>query len=291
MPQKEFFVDLHIHTNCSDGVFTPSEAVAYASKVGLSAVSITDHDTVDGVQETIDAGKKYGVEVIPGIELSAQFDNAAKTEMHILGYYINWKSQSFNQALDIFKKARKQRAKDIFLKLKNLNIELAPDGLIENVGNRNIGRLHFAKALVEKKYVSNIGEAFQRFLGADKPAYVEKYSISPKDAISLIIKAGGIPVLAHPYYGHYSNKNIFKGLINDGLMGIEAWHKSHPINIVKKFLSIAEEMNLIATGGSDCHGSYGTDSPLMGKIKVPYSVVEELEKKKKQLDETTIYDF
>lgn len=285
MSQKEFFVDLHIHTNFSDGVFTPTQVVEYASQVGLSAISITDHDTVDGVEEALEAGKKYGVEVIAGIELSAELDNITKTEMHILGYYVNHKSKTFNDSLKIFKKVRLQRAKDIFEKLRNLNIILDPEGLIEGVGDKIVGRLHFAKALLEKGYVSSISEAFQLYLGLDKPAYVPKHYISPKDAISLIIKAGGIPALAHPYYGHYSNKNIFKGLISDGLMGIEAWHKSHPTHITKKFLSIAENMDLVATGGSDCHGAYGKDSPLIGKIKIPYSVVEALEEKKRQLDE------
>lgn len=285
MSQKEFFVDLHIHTNFSDGVFTPAQVVEYAAQVGLSAISITDHDTVDGVQEAIEAGKKYGVEVIAGIELSAELDNVTKTEMHILGYYVNHKSKAFNDSLSIFKKVRLQRAKDIYNKLKALNINLNAQGLIEGVGAKIVGRLHFAKALLENGYVSSISEAFRLYLGLNKPAYVPKHYISPKDAISIIIKAGGIPVLAHPYYGHYSNKNIFKGLINDGLMGIEAWHKSHPPHITKKFLSIAENMNLVATGGSDCHGAYGKDLPLIGKIKVPYSVVEALEEKKRCLDE------
>lgn len=284
MQHEDFFVDLHIHTCFSDGVFTPSETVSYASKVGLSAVSITDHDTVDGIEEAIEAGKKYGVEVIPGIELSAELDNVPKTEMHILGYYINWKSLSFKNALSIFKKVRVQRAKEIFSKLENLGIKLNPEGLICGVGEKIIGRLHFAKALLENRYVSSISDSFQKYLGVDKPAYVPKHYITPSDAIDLIIRAGGIPVLAHPYYGHYSNKNIFKRLINDGLMGIEAWHNSHPPHIVKKFLSIADEMNLIATGGSDCHGGYGNEPPIMGKIKVPYSVVEALEEKKRQLD-------
>ncbi|MDD5101996.1 MAG: PHP domain-containing protein [Endomicrobiaceae bacterium] len=284
MQHEDFFVDLHIHTSYSDGVFSPFEAVAYASKVGLSAISITDHDTVDGIGEAIEAGKQYGVEVIPGIELSAELDNITKTEMHILGYYINWKSQTFKDALSIFKKVRVQRAKEIFSKLESIGIKLKPDGLIACIGEKIVGRLHFAKALLEGKYVSSISDAFQKYLGIDKPAYVPKHYITPADAIGLIIRAGGIPVLAHPYYGHYSNKNIFKGLINDGLMGIEAWHNRHPQHIVKKFLSIADEMNLIATGGSDCHGAYGNETPLMGKIKVPYSVVELLEEKKRQLD-------
>ena len=130
MSQKEYFVDLHIHTCFSDGIFTPEQVVEYSSRVGLSAISITDHDTVDGVQRAVEAGKKYGVEIISGIELSAELDNVTKTEMHILGYYVNWKSKSFNDALAVFKKVRIQRAKSIFEKLKDLNIELEPEGLV-----------------------------------------------------------------------------------------------------------------------------------------------------------------
>ncbi len=282
MQHEVFYVDLHIHTTFSDGALSPTEVVAYASKVGLSAISITDHDTVDGMQEAVDAGKVYGVEVIPGIELSAQ-ENAGSQEMHILGYYIDWKSQDFNAALDVLKNARKQRAKTIFQNLKKSGIELDGDGLVENTGGKNIGRLHFAKALVEKKYVGSISEAFQKFLGSGRSAYVPKYFMSPKNAIEIIKKAGGIPVLAHPYYGRYGKKDIFKELINCGLMGIEAWHKSHPPNIVKKFLNMAEELNLIVTGGSDCHGGYGKEVPLMGRIKVPYRVVEELERAEEKI--------
>ena len=231
-----------------------------------------------------DLEKKYGVEVVPGIELSAELDNVSRTEMHILGYYVNYKSKSFLDSLSVFKKVRIQRANEIYSKLEKLGMSLDPEGLIQNIENKVIGRLHFTKALVDKKYVSSISEAFQKYLGLDKPAYVPKHYISPKEAISLIIRAGGIPVLAHPYYGHYSNKNIFKALINDGLMGIEAWHSSHPQHIVKKFLSIADEMGLVATGGSDCHGGGYGNMPLIGKIKVPYSALEALEERKAVLD-------
>jgi hypothetical protein len=284
MQHEVFYVDLHIHTTFSDGALSPTEVVAYASKVGLSAISITDHDCVDGIEEAIKAGKKYGVEVISGIELSAELDNISRTEMHILGYYVNYKSKSFLDALSIFKKVRIQRANEIYLKLEKLGMKLDPEGLIQNIENKVIGRLHFAKALVDKQYVSSISEAFQKYLGLDKPAYVPKHYISPKEAINLIIRAGGIPVLAHPYYGHYSNRNIFKSLINDGLMGIEAWHSSHPQHIVKKFLNIADEMGLVATGGSDCHGGGYGNLPLIGKIKVPYSALEALEERKAILD-------
>ena len=284
MQHEVFYIDLHIHTTFSDGALSPTEVVSYASKVGLSAISITDHDCVDGISEAIEAGKKYGVEVVPGIELSAELDNVSRTEMHILGYYVNHKSKSFLDSLSIFKKVRIQRANEIYSKLEKLGMKLDPEGLIQNIENKVIGRLHFAKALVDKQYVSSISEAFQQYLGLDKPAYVPKHYISPKEAIGLIIRAGGIPVLAHPYYGHYSNKNIFKSLINDGLMGIEAWHSSHPQHIVKKFLNIADEMGLVATGGSDCHGGGYGNSPLIGKIKVPYSALEALEERKAVLD-------
>lgn len=284
MQHEMFYIDLHIHTTFSDGALSPTEVVSYASKVGLSAISITDHDCVDGIAEAVEAGKKYGVEVVPGIELSAELDNVSRTEMHILGYYVNYKSKSFLDSLSVFKKVRIQRANEIYSKLEKLGMSLDPEGLIQNIENKVIGRLHFAKALVDKKYVSSISEAFQKYLGLDKPAYVPKHYISPKEAISLIIRAGGIPVLAHPYYGHYSNKNIFKALINDGLMGIEAWHSSHPQHIVKKFLSIADEMGLVATGGSDCHGGGYGNMPLIGKIKVPYSALEALEERKAFLD-------
>jgi predicted metal-dependent phosphoesterase TrpH len=283
MSAQDFFVDLHVHTNYSDGVLTPSETVELASKLKLAAISITDHDTVSGLEEAFEAGKKFGVEIISGVELSSELDTARKTEMHILGYHINPKSQALVETLNIFKRARVKRAGEILKKLSALGINLKSGELLKNSGGRIIGRLHFAKALVEEGFVENISEAFNKYLATGKPAYESKIFISPGDAIKLIIKAGGIPVLAHPYYGHYNNKNILKGLVSDGLMGIEAWHIKHPDHAVKKFLAIAEEFNLIPTGGSDCHGPFKDEPAILGKIKVPYSVIEALENKKRLL--------
>jgi hypothetical protein len=284
MASKDFFVDLHIHTNYSDGVFSPTEVVAYASKVGLTAIAITDHDTVDGIAEAMNAGKQSNIEVISGIELSAEYGDVQKTEMHILGYYVDWKSTKLKETLDIFKNARTERAKEIFSRLWKIGIKLNPEGLIVCIEKKVIGRLHFAKVLIENGIVASVQEAFQKYLSTDQVAYVPKYSITPKQAIELIRDSGGIPVLAHPYYGHYNNIDVIKGLVDDGLQGIEVWHNRHPEHVVRKLLSIADELNLIATGGSDCHGVYGNQTtPLIGKIKVPYSVIESLEKEKQKI--------
>ena len=284
MPVQEFFVDLHVHTNFSDGALSPSETVELASKLKLAAISITDHDTVDGFEEAFEAGKKFGVEVISGVELSSELETLKKHETHILGYYVNTKSKTLQDTLNIFKKTRIKRANEILKKLSGLGVNLKSEELLKDADKGVIGRLHFAKAIVEEEFAANISDAFYKYLSPDKPAYVPKMVISPKDAIELIIKAGGIPVLAHPYYGHYCNKNVLKGLINDGLMGIEAWHIKHPASVVKKFLALASELDLIPTGGSDCHGPFKEEAAVLGKVKVPYSVVEALENKRKQLN-------
>jgi predicted metal-dependent phosphoesterase TrpH len=275
--KNDFYVDLHIHTNYSDGAFSPDEVVEYASKMKLTAISITDHDSVDGIEEALDAASKNGLEVIPGIELSAEIGDCAKSEMHILGYHIDYKSIELKEVLDVFKKARFKRAKEILEKLKKNGVDIKDKSFIDEAGDKAIGRLHFAKSLIEEGYVNSISEAFQRYLAVGKPAYVPKYAISASDAIKLIRKSGGVPVMAHPYYTHYNDKSMLGSLVKAGLMGSEAWHIKHPDSAVKKFLSLADEFDLIATGGSDCHGPYKDEPPIIGSVRVPYYVVEKLE--------------
>jgi predicted metal-dependent phosphoesterase TrpH len=275
------YIDMHIHTSFSDGVFTPREVVEYASKKNLSAISITDHDSVDGIDEALAFASQNGIEIVPGIELSSEVESeSGKTEMHILGYFINYKSEHLKKYLDIFKKARYDRAVRIFEKLKENGIELKNTDFINNIGNKVIGRLHFAKAMFEEKFVGSVQEAFQKYLSKDKLAYAPKYSISAKDAVKLILDCGGIPIMAHPYYIHYTDVNLFKSLMDCGLMGIEAWHIKHSESVVGKFIDLAKKFNLLVTGGSDCHGPYKKDSPVMGKVKVPYSVLLNLKKAK-----------
>jgi predicted metal-dependent phosphoesterase TrpH len=278
----DLYVDLHIHTNYSDGIFTPRQAVEYAAKMKLSAISITDHDCVNGIDEALDTGAKIGVEVVPGIELSSEIIfNSQKSEIHILGYYIDYKSTKFQETLSVFKEARYNRAIEILEKLKKCGAELKDDSFAKDAGDKVIGRLHFAKALFEQKLVGSIQEAFWKYLSIDKPAYVPKYYISTTDAIKLILNAGGIPVVAHPYCINYNgDKNMFVTLIKDGLKGIEAWHTKHSKSASKRFLSLAKEFNLLVTGGSDCHGPYKKEMPIMGNVKVPYLALENLKKAK-----------
>lgn len=274
-------IDLHIHTNCSDGVFSPREAVEYARKINLAAVSITDHDSVAGVNEALQTASKIGIEVIPGIELSSEILlECRKIEVHVLGYFIDYKSGKLQDILEVFKKARYQRALKMLDRLKKSGVGLKDDSFVKGGGIKSVGRLHFAKALVEEKFARSVHEAFDRYLICGRPAYVPKYSISAREAVKLILSFGGIPVIAHPYHT-YSAENVIKLLVQDGLMGIEVWHIKHSASAAQKFLNLAEEFNLIITGGSDCHGPYKNEPPVMGRVKVPYSVVESLKKRKR----------
>jgi predicted metal-dependent phosphoesterase TrpH len=286
------YIDMHIHTSCSDGVFTPTEAVEYALKMKLSAISITDHDSIDGIDEAVNFALPKNIEIIPGIELSSEIESeSGKSEMHILGYYVDYKSERLKSLLSIFKKARHERAVKIFERLKENGIELKNSGFIKNISSKSIGRMHFAKALIEERFVGSVQEAFQRYLSKDKLAYVPKYSISAKDAIKLILDSGGVPVMAHPYYIHYTDIDLFKSLVDSGLKGIEAWHIKHSENVVRKFLDIAQEFNLIVTGGSDCHGPYKKENPVMGKVKVPYSVLINLKKAKESFKKIDLWNI
>ncbi|MDR2067139.1 MAG: PHP domain-containing protein [Endomicrobium sp.] len=277
MNQDHKFIDMHIHTNYSDGAFSPTEVIEYASKVELLAISITDHDCVSGIDEALSVAKKNNIEVIPGIELSCQVENCLqKMEMHILGYFIDYKSKKLQNILSTFKQTRYARALTILDKLKEHNIVFKDKIFIQNAQNQSIGRLHFAKALVMEGFVGSVQEAFQRYLSYDKPAYVPKHYMSPIEAIELILSVGGLPVMAHPYYMHYNDKDMLKNLVDNGLAGIEVWHVKHTDGLVKKLLALAREFNLIVTGGSDCHGPFKKDIPTMGRIKVPYYVLDEL---------------
>jgi len=282
---EELFVDLHIHTNFSDGSFTPEEVVRYAQEVGLSAISITDHDITDGILPAIKEGVKRGIEVIPGVELSVELKNSSEGEMHILGYFINWEDVQFQEQLRLFRNIRERRAIHILEKLSQIGIKLDEKKLLE-FGTGSIGRLHIAKFLLEEGYVKDIPEAFHKYLGWGKPAYVPKFRLKPEDAIKIIKKIGGIPVLAHPFYGNYGNRNLISELVRFGLKGIESWHSKHPEKTQQLFISLAKEFNLIVTGGSDCHGPVGDEPPLIGTQKVPYEVLLNLKKAKCEIDKS-----
>lgn len=271
-------IDLHIHTVYSDGTFTPTEVVKKAKELGLTAVSITDHDSVSGVEEAIRAGEKIGVEVVPGIEMSS---NIGEDEIHILGYYLNWKDKTFLAQLQLFQEDRAKRNQKLLKRLEKLGMKLDYQE-IKNIAPRGVvSRLHIARLMVKNGYVSSIGEAFEEWLNAGKPAYIGRMKVSPFEVIQLILKVDGIPVLAHPYLS--KRDDLIPEMVKRGLMGIEVYQSVHNEQTVAHYRKIAEEYHLLITGGSDCHGK-GKGKILMGTVDIPSSILDELKKAKGRIE-------
>lgn len=263
------YADLHLHTDQSDGKLSPEKVVAEANRAGLSAIAITDHDMLDGIEPALSAGKKYNVEVISGLELSAEHNSE---EIHILGYFINWKNKRLKERLCEFRELRYSRALKIIDKLRKMGVSIELSDIIDQTETSYIGRPHLAAALVQNGYADSISEAFQRFLGNHAPAYMPKDAFLPSEAIEMILEADGIPVLAHP---GVSKNNILDELIDNGLMGIEAFHPYHSIPLSDYYCDIAHKRNLLITGGSDFHG-FENNKNALGLIRLPYEYVEHL---------------
>ncbi len=252
--------DLHTHTYYSDGRFAPAVLIEMAQRSGLNILSITDHDNVDGIEEAMEAGKEAGIEIIPGVELSSEHRGR---EVHVLGYFMDCRSQDFLQHLKRFRELRKTRAEKIVDNLNTLNIPLKMCDVLEQVrGNASIGRPHIAYAMVEKKFISNYYEAFSKFLGDYKPAYEKKPNISTREAIKLISNAGGLSFVAHP--GKIVREDVLIEIIEFGIDGIEVIHPSHSAEDVRYFQGVASQYFLLESGGSDFHGGRINDDSLLG---------------------------
>jgi hypothetical protein len=268
------FADLHVHTNASDGDYGPEEVVKQAKEIGLAAIGIADHDTVGGIDKALEAGKKYGVEVIPGVELSSEFE---QSEVHILGYFIDWRDREFNNELHKFQEARKVRAEKILEKLHKLGINISHKEVAAVAGDGAIGRPHIAEVLEQHGYVRTKDAAFAKYLAYGRPAYVPKHRLLPKDSIDIIHRIGGVAILAHPVFAQANN--LLPDLCEFGLDGIEVYHSKHDSATTAYYAKIAKELHLLVTGGTDCHG---VDSPL-GTVKVPYELVEKMKARHKLL--------
>ena len=271
------FVDLHIHTQYSDSTLTPQKVVDLAYEKGFSAISITDHDCIDGIAPSIERASKYNLEIIPGVELTAEDDDL---EAHILGYFIDWKADWFAKKLIEICRARVNRICEMVAKLKNTGIDIDPNKVFELSGPGSVGRLHLATILYNEGYTSSINEAFRKYIGNKAPCYVKKFKLTPQEAIDMILKLGGVPVLGHPRV--LGRDDLIPKLVEKGLKGIEVYHTGHPNNITLRYEDIAFKHGLLKTGGSDCHGM-GKGDILIGKIKVPYSVVEDLRKEAEKI--------
>lgn len=270
------YADLHIHTNLSDSTFSPREVVEAAYKCNLSAIGITDHDSVNGIAPVTKIAKEYNIEVVPGIELSTELNGE---EMHILGYYIDYKKEWFLEKLSFLREHRLIRAKTIIEKLNKIGVRITIEEVLNISGKGAVGRMHIAKVLMNKRYISNISDAFARFIGSNAPAYVKKYKITPSEGIDIIRKVNGISVLAHP---QTIGKNFhIPTLVEYGLDGIEVYHSDHSAKGTKKYLEIAKQYDLLISGGSDCHGK-GKDKILIGTTKIPYDLLENIRNKAKE---------
>jgi len=248
-------IDLHTHSNCSDGSLSPRELVQLAKKRDLRAIALTDHDTVAGVAEAVAAGKELGVEVVPGVEISAQYPPGT---MHILGYCFSPSQPEFLKALKKLQEVRAARNPKIIERLQALGLEITTAEVL-NLSSGQVGRPHIAKALVNRGYVSSIDEAFSRYLQKGAVAYVEKFRFSPREAIALIRGAGGLAVLAHPFTLGITEPReltlLVKELQEMGLAGLEVFYPEHTKEMIVLYQDLAKNLGIVCTGGSDFHGN------------------------------------
>jgi hypothetical protein len=274
------FVDLHIHSTASDGSLTPRELVAHARAQGMQAVALTDHDTIDGLEEALAAGAELGLEVIPGVEISAHH---APGSMHILGYFINHRNGRLDQQLQVLKQARADRNPQIIAKLKKLGLAISLAEVEDVSGGGQVGRPHIAQVLQQKGYVATFQEAFEKYLGNHGPAYVSKFRFPPRDAIAMITAAGGVASLAHPFTLEYSSPGHLKMTLQQlqewGLAALEVYYPEHPPERQALYSRLARELGLLMTGGSDFHGAIKPDVKIgvVGPGQyVSYDLVEKL---------------
>jgi predicted metal-dependent phosphoesterase TrpH len=279
-------IDLHAHTTASDGTLSPAELVDLAEQAGLKALAVTDHDTLDGLPEALARGKEISIEVIPGVEISAEFKPGT---MHILGYLIDYQSGPLADKLERLQQARRDRNPQIVAKLNGLGMEISMDEIVARAGGGQIGRPHFAKVLMDKGYVGSVQEAFDRYLAKGGAAYVDKFRFTPQEAIELIHRAGGVAVLAHPFTLRLSDEDLDSTLADfkdAGLDGLEVYYSEHTPDMSRAYVALAEKYSLAPSGGSDFHGNNKDKIKLgtgLGDLRVPYSFLTGLKKRRKEI--------
>jgi len=249
------YIDLHTHSTASDGTFPPWEVVRLAKERRLKALALTDHDTIAGLPEAVAAGQEFGIEVIPGVEISAKHPQGS---MHILGYFLDYENDRLAQRLAVLQQARKDRNPRIIAKLNQLGIPLTMEQVERISGGGQVGRPHIARALYQSGFVRSLQEAFDIYLGNNGRAYVSKFRFPPDEAIAMIRDARGIPVLAHPFTLGLETSETLRPLLKElmalGLAGIECYYPEHSSGQEGLYLFLARELGLLITGGSDFHG-------------------------------------
>ena len=278
------YIDLHVHSNCSDGTCTPEELVDLAAGQGLVAFALTDHDTVDGVERAMNAAKDRHIQVIPGVELSCEYtiSPTRKQEIHILGYNLDWNQPELCETLDAVAKERDDRNRKMCENLNHAGYPIDYDSLVERFGNTVLTRAHFARFLLEKGAIPSIDSAFKKILAQDGPYFVMRKYLTPEKGIELIKKAGGMPVLAHPLLYKMSVTelhNLLTELKGYGLQGVEAMYSRNRGNDEAFVRKLASEYGLFITGGTDFHGANKPDLEIgtgEGNLRVPVMLLENL---------------
>ena len=292
-------VDLHLHSCVSDGKYTPAEVVGKAAGLGLDVIALTDHDNVDGIPAALEAARNFpGLKVIPGVEISTlimgthELDSPKQAkhpvrlpngqtidesggEAHVLGYFIDYTDQELLETLKTMRDSRELRAEGMVNKLAALGLPVEWKRVQEIAGDGSIGRPHIAQALLEKGHISTIKEAFDKYIAFGGPAYVERAKLSPEEAVELITRAKGLPVLAHPLFINDPEALITR-LKKHGLIGIETYYKKYTTEEIMGLLRLADTYDLIATGGSDYHGLDDNAEMMMGGTDVPVAAAEQL---------------
>lgn len=270
-------IDLHTHSTFSDGTFTPLQLVKYAEEKGLKAFALTDHDTTEGIKEA--KSIETNVEVISGVEISTRYD---KKEIHIAGLYINENDADLNKQLKYYREKRVTRNFEILEKLNSLGVDITIDDVKESCTGDVISRAHIAKALVSKGFVGSYTEAFDRYLGDNKCAYVPRETLNYEESMELITKAGGVPVLAHPLLYKMSDTNLENMMVKlrqKGLKAVEVYYSTHSNSDTQHVMAMANRVGLIYSGGSDFHGATKPKIDMgtgMGKLAVPYEILEKI---------------
>ena len=266
-------IDLHVHSTASDGRYGPEELVHKAAELGLAIIAIADHDSVDGIAPAISAAKAFPqLRVIPAVEISTDTPGG---EVHILGYFIDCSNDELKTSLARFRNSRRGRAQKMIEKLENLGIHIDWQRVQEIAGSGSVGRPHIAQAMLEKGYITSLAEAFTKYIGQGGPAYAEREKMTPVEAVELVVRTSGLPVLAHPFTVNDPEALVIK-LKASGLVGIEAYYNSYTTTQTKELISLANKYNLIASGGSDYHGLDDGSETMLGEVDIPMESAERL---------------
>lgn len=279
-------IDLHVHSNRSDGTLSPTELVSYALEKGLQAFALTDHDTVEGLSEAFLAAQGTGLEVISGIEFSTEYMGR---DIHIVGLDIDYQNTEFVSQLHCFRDSRNIRNRRMIERLRDGGINISVEQMANDFGNAVWTRAHFARYLMEHGYIKELSEAFEKYIGDKCPYFVPREKVTPIQAVNLIYRAGGIPVLAHPLLYHLDDSALsalLSSLKSAGLIGVEAIYATHSARDENLVRQIAKRHGLLISGGSDFHGSNKPNIDLgcgKGNLSIPYEILKNLRNRRKHL--------